>query len=288
MDELDLMLLELAEALKSGAGKAKAERLTRPLELALRKAFRSQGSLFAKKVRTLKVKFSEAQAESDPFKRWARQLNQPISEALTPAEWLVLWYEVEKATETLFSSPVEKAVAKALEIGALTQIASLGMKFRWDLKNPRAKAYLDNYGARLVTGINETTRESLKTLLGQAANEGWSYQRTAEAIMGRFEGFAIGKPQEHIDSRAHLVAVTELGNAYTEGNLIVARDLAEAGLPVEKFWSTVGDEKTSEGCLENEAAGWIGVEEVFPSGHQRPLRFPGCRCDLYTRVKKEA
>lgn len=289
MDEIDVAIQELIEAVKRGANKAKAERLVRPLELAMRKAFRAQGSLFVKKLRTLKGKFVEARPQDenvDVFEAWALEIERPFSEAIDEADWLKAWYEVEQETAKLLSAPVEKAVAKALEIGALAQISDLELGIKFDLKNPRAKAYLDNYGAEMVKGIDDTTKNVLKSLLGQAADEGWSYKRTAEAIIERFNEFAIGRPQEHIDSRAHLVAVTELGNAYTEGNLIVARDLKAAGLDVEKAWSTVGDDKVTAECQANEDAGWIDVEEDFPSGHQRPLRFPGCRCDLLTQVRK--
>lgn len=282
MDELDVLILELDEALSRSANKAKAARLIRPLELAMRKAFRAQGSLFTRKLRALRSLF--AKESEKPFDAWAQILDAPFAESITPSDWLVAWYEIEQATVKLFSAPVDKAVSKAVEIGAIAEIASLGLGIKWDIKNPRAKAYLDNYGAQLVTGINATTREILQSLIGQAANEGWSYKRTAEAIIDRFEQFAIGKPQDHIDSRAHLVAVTEIGNAYAEGTLTVARDLADAGLKVEKYWDTVEDGKVSEGCQANQDAGWIDVNDVFPSGHQRPLRFPGCRCDLLTRV----
>lgn len=293
MDELDVLIVQLDEAIQRGANKAKAERMVRPLDLAMRKGFRQQGALFVRKLRALKSKFSEgldtpsaARPTVTAFQAHAALLNSNFSEAITPADWQTAWYEVEQATVKLFSEPVAKAVKKAVEIGALAQIASLSLGIRWDVKNPRAQRYLDNYGARMVTGINETTREALQIVIGQAANEGWSYQRTAEAIIERFEQFAVGRPQAHIDSRAHLIAVTEIGNAYAEGTLIVARDLAEAGIAIEKAWDTVGDGNVSEGCQENQDAGWIDVNDVFPSGHQRPLRFPGCRCDLLTRIKQ--
>jgi uncharacterized protein with gpF-like domain len=162
----------------------------------------------------------------------------------------------------------------------------MGMGISFDLKNPRAVNYLRDYGAKLVTKINETTRETLQTLIAQGAEEGWSYKRTASEIISRFEEFAIGKPQEHIDSRAHLIAITETGNAYEEGNRITAKDLQDAGIEQEKFWSTVGDDRVSDGCRENEDANWIGIDEEFPSGHQRPMRFPGCRCIALYRRKE--
>jgi hypothetical protein len=40
--------------------------------------------------------------------------------------------------------------------------------------------------------------------------------------------FAVGVPQEHIRSRAELVAVTEVGEAYEKGASIVAAGLQRA------------------------------------------------------------
>lgn len=274
---------ELEEAVKRGDQRGKMERLIRPLEIALRRAFREQGSLVARKLRSVKRYFSEA---SDPFAQHDAWLNMKFSEALPPSEVELIWAQVQLETVKLFAAPIDAAVAKALEYGGIAILGEVGMKPRFDLKNPRAVDYLKDYGADLVKGINETTRDTLQTLISNATDEGWSYKRTAEAIIERFEQMAVGKPQEHIDSRAHLIAVTETGQAYEEGSRIVAKDLQDAGLDVEKSWSTVGDVKVSDGCKENEADGWIGIDKLHSSGHQRPLRFPGCRCEERYRIKK--
>jgi hypothetical protein len=99
---------------------------------------------------------------------------------------------------------------------------------------------------------------------------------------------AVGKPQQHIDSRAHLIAVTELGNAFEDGSLGAARRMAAMGLEMEKKWLTVGDQRVSEGCRTNQAAGWIPIDRPFPSGHDRPLRFPGCRCTAQYQRKRSS
>lgn len=275
---------ELLEAVSRGGMRKKAERLIYPLEIAMRKAFRAQGSLLERKFRQVRRYFSEG---NDPWERHAQSLEMAFSEALPLDEVNMIWAQVQMETVKLFTTPINTAVAKALEYGGIGMLAEMGMKVRFDLGNPRAVDYLRNYGADKVTNINETTREYLQTLITKATDEGWSYKRTAEAIIERFEEFAIGKPQEHIDSRAHLIAVTETGEAYEEGNRIVAKDLQDAGLDMEKMWSTVGDAKVSEGCKANEADGWIGIDRAHSSGHQRPLRFPGCRCEERYRVKKQ-
>lgn len=276
------MMPDLREALSRSGYKRQSLRLVRPLELSVRRVFLQQGALMARKMRTLRSSFVESRDTGgmSVYELYAAFLNAPISEAALPSDWLRIWIEVAQATSKAFAAPIDKAAVQAASLGAQAAISELRMDLSFDLDNPRAVAYLKDHGARQVTQINETTWETLNRLVTQAADEGWSYARTAEAITDKFREFAVGRPQDHIDSRAHLVAVTEVGNAYEEGNLIVARDLQDAGLPVEKKWDTVGDSKVSAGCRENEDAGWIGVNMAFPSGHQRPLRFPGCRCEL--------
>ena len=184
--------------------------------------------------------------------------------------------------------PIININEMGLILGAGALAAQLGIDFEkaFSLKNPRAVAYLDAHGAELVTKINEETKSQMRTLLTQAVDEGWSYTRTAKAIKEQFEGFAGLKPQKHIRDRATLVAVTEAGQAYEAGNQIVAKGLADVGIRMEKYWRTSGDERVSQGCKDNQAAGWIAVEEMFPSGNDRPLRFPGCRCTaLYRRAR---
>ncbi len=165
---------------------------------------------------------------------------------------------------------IQTATEAAIQLGMADQASALGISF--DLKNPRAVAYAQEHAAAIVTKIDEETRRQIHDLVVQGTEEGWSYDRIAKEITARFAQFAEGKPQEHIDSRAHLVAVTEVGNAYEEGNLIAAQGLASAGLEMEKMWETVGDNRVSEGCRENQMAGWIPLDQPFPSGFQYGIR----------------
>lgn len=260
------------------------EREARRLKLSMRKAFRIQGKRFVRAFSKFRDRFTEAASVPSAF---GNDHAVTFQESVPASEWSFVFYVTAQDTLDIFAKPIQRAAEVSMLAGADAMIADLGMQIRFDLQNPRAIKYLEDYGARQVTKINDITRDFLNTLITQATEEGWSYKRTAEAIIERYEEFAIGRPQEHIDSRAHHIAVTETGNAYAEGNLSVARDLKAAGIQMEKFWSTVGDNKVSEGCQENEAIGWIEIDEAFPSGHLRPLRFPGCRCDLLTRRKEK-
>lgn len=269
------MFLETTAAVSFNRRKRRAlAPIERRLEAAMQRAFRRQGRVFVKKLAKLKDRFPTETSEAR------------LSEAIEEWEWLALYAAAVQETLKAFTEPIDLAAQRALKMGALHVLADAGVALSFTLKNPRAVAYLREYGAQRVTMINETTRQYIKTVITQGVEEGWSYDRMAKAITARYEEFAVGQPQQHIASRAHLVAVTEAGEAYCQGNQIVAEDLQDAGLEMEKKWSTVGDSRVSDGCRENEAVGWIPLNQAFPSGHQRPLRFPGCRCDCLYRRKQ--
>ena len=134
-----------------------------------------------------------------------------------------------------------------------------------------------------IAGIDATTLELLRTLIEQAISEEWAYTKLAAAIRRLFKDFGRAVPQRHLRDRAELIAVTEIGQAYIDGQLDNAERLARGGASLEKSWLTVGDDRVSAGCRGNAGAGWIPLAQTFPSGHSGPLRFPGCRCALQTR-----
>ncbi len=263
------LIAVLDHFLEVARGKAKRRALApleRKLEKALQKAFRRQGRAFLKKFKGLQHKFTEALRDSD----W---------------EWL--FDEATQETLRLFWEPLEDTVKAALVVGAKQALADIGIELLFDLTNPRAVAYIEARGALLVAA-QETTKDYIRTVIAEGVKEGWSYDRIAERIIERFEEFAVGKPQLHIDSRAHGIAVTEMGNAYVEANAIIARDLEDMGIAMEKRWSTMGDTHVEPECWDNEAAGWIPFDQPFPSGHMQPLAHPYCRCDLEVRRAQPA
>jgi hypothetical protein len=232
------------------------------------------------------------QAAKRFFQQQRRTFGQGAGQALTPGETPpanVFDQALESALDAgapAMAAAVQTAVEASLLAGMTATVVDLGgIGISFSLQNPRALAYLREYGALRVTQINETTRVEMRDLIVRMVEERATYDQVARAISARWSEMAVGKPQLHIDSRAHLIAVTEVGNAYEQGNQIVVQDMAGLGLAMEKHWLTVGDDRVSDGCAENEAAGWIPIDEPFPSGDDRPLRFPGCRCTtMYRRA----
>lgn len=155
------------------------------------------------------------------------------------------------------------------------------------LPNLRARAYAKKHAAEAVTQINDVTRKEIARIVSDGVKSGTSYNDIAKAIKSKFEEFAVPSPQKHIPNRAVLVAVTELANAYCEGNAQVGDYLQSNGVKMMKAWQTLEDDRVSDGCKENEKAGWIPIDKEFPSGHMHPPRFPGCRCDFMQEILDE-
>nr|DAD63452.1 MAG TPA: minor capsid protein [Caudoviricetes sp.] len=155
------------------------------------------------------------------------------------------------------------------------------------LPNLRARSYAKKHAAEAVTQINDTTRKEIARIVSDGVKSGASYNDIAKAIKSKFEEFAVPSPQKHIPNRAVLVAVTELANAYCEGNAQVGDYLQSNGVKMMKAWQTLEDDRVSDGCKENEQAGWIPIDKEFPSGHMHPPRFPGCRCDFLQDILDE-
>lgn len=160
---------------------------------------------------------------------------------------------------------------------------NVGPDFEMPVDRPLS-IMLERAGDR-ITRINETTRDAVREILTTGIAERKSYQQVARELRAKFREFSTPARQRHIRDRAELIAITEVGQAYVDGQLDVAARLQARGIAMEKSWLTVGDSRVSEGCAANGAAGWILLDSAFPSGHPAPLRFPGCRCALQLRQR---
>lgn len=269
IDLLDAVDVFLEAALVARKDRVMA-RLRPRTQRALAAAFRKQGRVFVRKLRALRDDWPVIQ--------------EAIAQQLTFPGWEQAWYEAAAETAGDMEGAIAGAVKFAMTAGGVALYRDMLLAAAFDLDNPLAVNYIREHGAKLISGINYTSESYIRTVIGDGLQKGWSYDKLADALLDRFDEFAIGKPQKHIESRAHLISVTEIGNAYEAGNGIVAKNLEDAGLEMEKSWLTVGDDRVSDGCAENQAQGWIPRSEPFLSGHMQPLRFPGCRCAaLYRR-----
>ena len=232
---------------------------------AIGKVFKRQGAAVLRALPKFSGYFAVSEATPKP-----KATPPPIDDS---------WATIADDTASEFTQALTKLSGAALVAGAKTLSNDIGIALRFDLKNPRAEAFMREHGADLVTKINETTREDLKVLLSEAIDEGWSYTQTAKAIVEEFEGFS--------KERAKTIAVTESAFAYEGGQRQMAAALQDAGLEMEKSW--IAEDTACDICAENADREWIPEDEDFegsdgdvdgPPGHVR------CRCASLTRRAK--
>lgn len=275
----------LEAALTRRAATRKRLAAEKKLQAAMAKAFRAQGRAFVRELQAVAASYPAGAPVAESWRSWVDPDLTCLDEAARWGDWAGRFDKAVAATVELFTGPIDAATTSAVLLGAKAMLGTLKASIGFDLKNPRAAAWLAaNPAAERVSMITETTRGYIAALVDKAVDDGASYNELARRITERYEEMAVGRPQLHIDSRAHLIAVTEVGEAYSAGNLMAGQALEDGGVPMEKAWDTVGDGRVSDGCAENAAAGWLPLADAFPSGHQRPLRFPGCRCDLLMRA----
>lgn len=254
------------EALTLAQRDARLRPLERRLHQALRGAFLQQGANFLRRFRALR----------------------PLYEAAGDDDWGPLFNGAVDDTAEVFRGPLIKSAEQALAVGWTQAAAELApaLDLSFQLTNPRIAEYLRLAGADRVAGINATTKAGMRTILSQAAEEGWTYRRTAAAITKRYQEYAgpplRGGPKLY-RSRAELIAVTEVADASEAASLAVAQELAERGHVIEKSWLL--SSQPCPVCRSNGGTGWIAIDKAFPSGHQRVPGHPGCKCATQTRLK---
>jgi len=155
--------------------------------------------------------------------------------------------------------------------------AEYGLAIDWSLPNAEAVEWAGRYAAELVKGINGTTGEALKRSIS-------SWLDTPGATMGDLYE-ELGGLYPFGESRARMIAVTEVTRAYAEGNLAGARGIEAEGLfEWRKKWQTNNDELVCSLCapMHGQTARGTDGEEWTEAGLSvaSPPMHPRCRCWL--------
>ena len=82
--------------------------------------------------------------------------------------------------------------------------------------------------------------------------------------------------QKMLRDRKKVIARTETAFAQGEGRRIEATQTNST----HKAWMTSSDDRVSDICAGNEAAGVIPIDEEFPSGVMQEPAHPRCRCNV--------
>jgi hypothetical protein len=146
----------------------------------------------------------------------------------------------------------------------------------FDHANDRAAAYAKKRAAELVTDIDDSTRDMLRTAIADGLEAGELREGIIDDIMAS-DIFS--------EARATKIADYEIGAATGAGAQAGREEAIKAGVDLEKGWFC--DENPCEDCEENQNAGWIPNDEEFPSGDMTEIAHNGCKCHTESRVKDD-
>lgn len=166
---------------------------------------------------------------------------------------------------------------------AASEAMGLGSKLpaEWDLPEIALAASFPAIAAaiktRIAQGQEAFVSRSANGII-RAAGSSVAIQQAVENAEARIQFLLVSTSTERTKTLSNQVAnevrqATFIKNGIEQKRWITVAGTFAAGLsPVDPI------------CLRNAAAGWIGIREAYPSGHQSPLAHRNCRCVEQGRV----
>ncbi len=256
------------------ASRTRREKATATEETTLRRQLQD---IFKDQERLLLAALDRIRPEIDPD--FVREAGPGIN----PLDLGPIWDTITDRTEGPMAEAFQSSAEAAFFKGASSLASDLAVDFAFDLQHPRAVAFLEQRGAALVSNIDAVTRTEVQRIITKGVREGQSYGSMRTELRQKFSQFHTPQPQLHIRDRAELIAVQEAGEAYEAGNMEMAEELQDLGVPLEKSLLTAEDERVDDVCLADESAAWIPLKDAYPSGRQRPPIHVTCRCSQLVR-----
>lgn len=211
-------------------------------------------------------------------KRVSKELGSKVGKAITASD------QAKRLIEELTFEELQDLAPELAEIledmaadggaEALAQVVAEVTKDQLDQVNGRAVAYAEERSARLVTNLEDSTRDMLRSTVVQAIEEGWSNDQLADELSANY-AFS--------DERADCIARTETAYADVQGNL---DGYKASGVVESKHWILAQDQYCDD-CATLDGV-IVGIDEDFPGdGGDGPPLHPNCRCDVIPVLKED-
>lgn len=167
--------------------------------------------------------------------------------------------------EAALQTNIAEAIVKAGKIQVAAEAADTNNSIdKVGMTAQQAADYAAQQAAQLVTGIDQTTQQSIADAIAAGIEQQLGVAGTADLIQNVVAGLSTW--------RAAMIATTEMNDAMNTAFLskLQANDVAY------KQW-IVGPNPCPE-CEDNADASPIPVDEDFPSGDDSPPAHPNCAC----------
>lgn len=207
----------------------------------------------------------------------------PEDEKPTSAEAAQFAREVDLSAMSLvwdeYSNTLEAEAANGSKIALLRVKVSYPENVTDDMigiRDPRAVKWAQEHAAEMIAqdGSGGELMDSTRRMIQDAIIEGIKADQSRKAIAESLVQAYAFAPE-----RAELIAATEVRNAEGHGKLSGYKH----GKLTEKHWLKSNDEGVCTLCEDNEAQGYIPIDDAFVSGAEAPLQHPRCRCDIIAR-----
>jgi hypothetical protein len=183
-----------------------------------------------------------------------------------------------------FTRQVRPVLEEVFMQQAADMIQTVPIGVDWALVNTGAVEWARKYTFELVKGINETTREALGKIIGEAFEKDLT-RAELEQLIGEL----------YNPIRSEMIAITEVTRASNEGTTEIRKELSEQGIEMIPVWNTRNDELVCDICgpLNDQKADhftddgepvWIHPEtgeEIEHTPH------PRCRCSYGLELPDE-
>jgi hypothetical protein len=135
---------------------------------------------------------------------------------------------------------------------------------RLGLTGQQAADYAAKHAGEAVTGINNTTRDRIADAIAEGITEQLGVDGTGRLLRNLMDDMTV--------TRANMIATTEMNDAMSEAQM---QKMNRIGV---KYKRVILAPDPCDICIENEDAGAIPIDELFPSGDMRTPFHPNCRC----------
>jgi len=170
-------------------------------------------------------------------------------------------------------TPRTKKVIKSV---GNAELRKLGLSISFNMLNPKVVRFLEQYAAKRVVGINNTTRKAVRNAVVEGVKRGEGVNQLKSRIKGVFAQAST--------SRARTIARTESVIASSFGS---REAWLQSGLVADKQWLSVIDGDTRDTHLDLQGS-VVAVNELFTSSDGDQGQGPGefalaenninCRC----------
>lgn len=204
------------------------------------------------------------------FSEFARETGTVISPTYNPiSPEVVTW---ARANSSLLVKQVTDATRRGIaEVIAQSIYEMRGVEGAKRLVRERLLADKLSQRMGMMAGLDANRIKSVLNYEESLLTNGYS-PKDAERMARTYA-------KRQLNARSKTIAQTEMRRSVESAQLEAEKEMGAK----EKQWGTSGDNRVSDVCVNNKAAGWIKIDDRFPSGHQTPAAHPNCRSYLNFR-----